>query len=117
MTIRLHVERLALEGLTLNGAERALLEHAVVGELTRLLEAGHSSDHARPALGESGVVTGLRGAEVHMQLGGSTAALGVQVARSVYGAMVPEVSREPNSARASAGDTTVAGSSGIGRHS
>jgi hypothetical protein len=93
MTIRLHVERLALEGLALNGAERARLERAVVTELTRLLEAGQSSEHARGAFVDGGAIPGLRGAEVRMQHGDSAATLGVQVARSVYGAMVPSPAR------------------------
>jgi hypothetical protein len=89
MTIRLHVERLALEGLTLTGAERAQLERAVVGELMRLIDSHDGAMHVRGAFAEGGSVASLRAAEVRMQPGQSTAALGVQVARSVYGAMAP----------------------------
>jgi hypothetical protein len=101
MTIRLHVERLALEGLTLTGAERARLEHAVVGELTRLLEAD-GPERAHGAFVEGGAIAGLRGAEVVMAPGGSTAALGVQVAQSVYGAMMPVTGHSGAEARAPA---------------
>lgn len=89
MTMRLHVERLALEGIALNGAERARLERAVIGELTRLLEAGQSSKQAPGAFVESGAVALLHGAAVPLATGRSTASLGVQVARSVYGAIAP----------------------------
>jgi hypothetical protein len=106
MTIRLHVERLALEGLTLTGAERVRLERALVGELTRLLEA-EGAERVHGAFVDGGAIAGLRGSEVVMAPGESTAALGVQVARSVYGTMMP--------ATDTGGRETFASSSGRAR--
>jgi hypothetical protein len=89
MTIRLHVERLALEGLAVAGGDRARLERAVVGELTRLLDGGDSAARATGAFGAGGAIAGLRGADVQMQPGGTMAGLGAEVARAVFGALVP----------------------------
>jgi hypothetical protein len=97
MTIRMHVEHLALEGLAVSGADRARLERAVVAELTRLLGG---ADAARALAGDlgGGAVASLPAAEVRLRPGDSAATLGAQVARSVYGALVPASAPEPRGA-------------------
>jgi hypothetical protein len=92
MTIRVHVERLALEGLAVAGADRARLERAVVAELTRLLGDAGVAGALTGAVG--GAVATLPAAEVRLRPGGSAASLGVEVARSVYGALVPTSTSE-----------------------
>lgn len=89
MTIRLHVERLTLDGFALNGAERVRLERAVVAELTRLLGGADAAGALRDLPG--GAVPALRAAEVRLWAGEPASSLGAQVARSVYGALVPPV--------------------------
>lgn len=88
MTMRFHVERLALEGISVNSAERVQLERAVIAELTRLF-SGAGAERMSGAFGGGGAVASRAGGEVRMQPGESMATLGVQVAQSVYGAIVP----------------------------
>jgi hypothetical protein len=84
MTIRLHVERLVLDGVTLSAAERGRLEGALVGELTRLL----ALPGMREALGASGRPPSVTAPGIRVAPNDSGAALGVRLAHSVCGALV-----------------------------
>jgi hypothetical protein len=89
VTIRVHVERLVLEGLELTHAERGTLERAMVSELTRLLVEAQSNPWPSGS-GESGAFSTRQGAQVTISPGQPTAAFGAQVAGSVYGAVIPQ---------------------------
>jgi hypothetical protein len=80
MTIRVHIERLVLEGLPISRNDGPAVQAAVEGELARLL-AGNT-----PSL--SGGATPRVSAPA-VALGGndSPAQVGRQIARSVYGGL------------------------------
>lgn len=82
MNIRLHIERVVLEGLDLSQAEAQNLHASLEAELTRLLAGGLApqllSGGAYPSL----AVPGLESGE-HPPPKAST--LGSQVAQAVYG--------------------------------
>ncbi len=81
MHVTLHIERLVLEDLPLDPAQRPLLQAAVEAELTRLLAEGSA-----PEAFASGLhAHSLRAAPIQIERAGSPAALGAQIARSVYG--------------------------------
>jgi hypothetical protein len=81
MKIRLHIERLILDGVTLSAAEHPRLQAAVEMELGRLLaERGIANSL------ESGVaIDAVRGGAVQLGRDGGGARLGKQVAQAVYG--------------------------------
>jgi hypothetical protein len=81
MKIRLHIERLILDGVTLSAAERPRLQAAVEMELGRLLgERGIANGL------ESGVaIDAVRGGTVQLPREVSGTGLGKQVALAVYG--------------------------------
>jgi hypothetical protein len=85
MSIRLHIESLILEGLSLSPVERTRLERALVAELTRSLGEADSAH----ALGKLGVMSGLsaRGISIDARDGGVS--IGAQIARSIYGSLAP----------------------------
>lgn len=101
MNVHVHIERLILDGLTLEGRHRASLQAAVEGELARLLEAQglrpdlattgtwprlaapaimHSADHGADLLGHR-----IAGA-VHTSLAGARQPSPATRARSEKGA-------------------------------
>lgn len=90
MTIHLHVERLVLEGIAVDGADRVRLERAVVAELTRLLTPAQGVAHDARSLGgvlHGGALVTLPAGQMQMQAGQSAAMLGVQIAQSVVGVL------------------------------
>jgi hypothetical protein len=81
MNVRLHIERLVLEGIDLSPAERPLLQESLQAELGRLLAEGGI---------EGGLATGLmvpavRANGFEMSREGGAVRLGQQIAGSVYG--------------------------------
>jgi hypothetical protein len=88
VTIRVHVERLVLEGWELRHAERGIFERAVVAELTRLLERENEMSGLRGAMG-GGAVPSLAGGQLQFGARDSAASLGTLVGRSVHHALVP----------------------------
>ncbi len=78
MNVRLHIERLVLDGMTVSHTDRAQLVAAVESELSRLLETG-----GMPAVAASGfALPAVDGGSI-----GPTAnptAFGCEIARSVY---------------------------------
>jgi hypothetical protein len=95
MSIKLHIERLVLDGIALAPAQRPLLQAAVEAELARLLAEGGM--HA--GIGSGIHVPSLRAAPIQMDDAGEPAALGAQIARAVYGSF-----GAPDSGRASTGE-------------
>jgi hypothetical protein len=80
-TLRVHVERLVLDGLAVAPGERPALQAAVEAELARLLAEGGLASH----LQAGGAQPYARGGMVRAAQGGDPAALGRQIARAVYG--------------------------------
>jgi hypothetical protein len=100
MSIRLHVESLILDGLSLGPAERRHLERALVAELTHSLE-GADSVHA---LGKLGVLPRLSAPGISIDAKDNGNSIGAQIAQSIYGALVPQETgdrRNEGSSRAS----------------
>jgi len=80
MNVRLHIERLILDGLPLAAAGAPHLQAAIESELTRLIAAGGvSSDWAGDR-----VVPSLRGGNVRMTPDSSHDDLGRQIAGALY---------------------------------
>jgi hypothetical protein len=82
--IRLHVERLVLEGFDdLHARDAPRLREALQAELTRLLSQGGLS----PTLASGGAQPALTGRPLERVPGATPDALGVELARSVYGGL------------------------------
>jgi hypothetical protein len=80
MNVRLHIERLVLDGLDLRVGDRAKLQAAVEAELARLLGEGGLA----PGLLAGGAVPALRGGPLPMPGKGGAAGLGEGIAQSVF---------------------------------
>ncbi len=79
MNIKLHIDRLVLDGLDFPPDQQHLLQTSVVNELTRLLSDGGLAPH---------LIEGISLARLpahDMQLVRDPIQLGQQIARSVYG--------------------------------
>lgn len=81
MSVRIHIERLVLDGLPLTAADGPALRAAVTAELARLAAAGGLS----PALLAAGRVRGVAGGPLRVTRGGPAGELGAGIARAVYG--------------------------------
>ena len=81
MNVRLHIERLVLEGIDLSPAERPLLQEALQAELGRLLAEGGIGD----GLAAGVMVPAVRANGFEMSREGDPIRLGQQIAGSVYG--------------------------------
>lgn len=80
--IRVHIERLVLEGLPVERSQGPLVQAAVEAELSRLLAQGGLG----PQLAAGGAVPSVPAEGIRFE-GGSPAQMGRQIARSVYGGM------------------------------
>jgi len=82
MSIRLDIERLVLNGIELNPAERIQLERDLTGELARLLREADSTH----LIAQSTAVPGIAAPDINVASisGGS---VGHQLAHSVFGAL------------------------------
>lgn len=81
MWIELHIERLVLDGVALEGSrERALLQSSVESELTRLLTEGGLSHE----LSGGGAVPSVAAGNIQLPNGGDPRHLGSQIAQAVY---------------------------------
>lgn len=79
--IHLHIERLVLDGLSIERAQGPQVQAAVETELARLLmENGLGAP-----LGAGGAVPSVNAAGIQLSPGSSPAQLGRQIAQSVYG--------------------------------
>jgi hypothetical protein len=80
MTIRVHIDRLILDGLPVTHHQGPLVQAAVEAELTRLFtENGFAAD-----LQPAGAVPSVRADGIQLTSENSPARLGTQIAGSVY---------------------------------
>ncbi len=81
MNIKLHIERLVLDGVNITSDQSHLLQASVESELTRLLtERGLS-----PSLAQGIAVPRLSARDMQITRTSSPTQLGHQIAQSVYG--------------------------------
>lgn len=83
MEINLHIERITLEGVEWQPAQRAQFERAFAGELSRLLRAAAQD---QTGLNASQNLSGLVG-EAALPANPTPRSMGVQVAQSVFNSM------------------------------
>jgi hypothetical protein len=81
MNVRLHIERVVLDGLPVSVGSGPQVQAAIEAELGRLIAAGGVS----PAFRARQVLPAIRARDVQMTAGGDHAELGRQIAASVYG--------------------------------
>jgi hypothetical protein len=81
VNIRLHIERLVLDGLPIGAHDGRLVQAAVEAELSRLLTAGIAPD----AFGQGFAVPGVRADAVQLEAGATPQGIGTQVAQAVHG--------------------------------
>jgi len=81
-SVHLHIERLVVEGLPLEGFDKHMLEAGLEGEMVRLLtETGLKNQNAA-------AISTLKGKAIHLAQNGShSEGMGRQIARSVYDAL------------------------------
>jgi hypothetical protein len=82
MKISLHIERLVLDGLAMNGHDSARLGAAVEAELARLLRL-----QGRPPAPRAAAVAALQAQPIRMSAQTAPRKLGAQIAQSVYGSI------------------------------
>ncbi len=80
MKVKLHIERLVLNGLPVSSNQGPLVQRAVEHELARLLAAGSLAR----SLEVSGAVADLPAASLAMANGADAGQLGSAIARSIY---------------------------------
>lgn len=81
MNVKLHIDRLMLEGFQLSGSQGAGVKAAVEAELSRLIKAnGVSQEFQRGQ-----VVQRVRAGSFQPARNSTPRALGTQIAQSVYG--------------------------------
>lgn len=85
MDVRLHIERLVLDGLRLGPRERRELEAALSDELGRLLGQGP----LHPELAAGGAVPSVRAPDLPLAAGQGPRELGEGLARSIHGGLTP----------------------------
>ena len=80
MKIRLHIERLVLDGLPVSGLQGPVVQAAVERELTHLLTGSGLSHEFRAG----GAVPNLRSRNIRLEQGSQPQAVGRQIAGAVY---------------------------------
>lgn len=80
MNVNLHIERLVLEGIDIEPAQRPLLQAALEAELGRLIAEGGVG-----GLATGGAVPAIKAGGFEMSGDGNPAQLGRQIAGAVYG--------------------------------
>ena len=80
MNINLHIERLILDGLPIEGVDGGSLRIAIEGELTRLL----TQSGGTPSLQTGTSLPSVRGDSIQLVAQSSPAQLGRQIAGSVH---------------------------------
>jgi hypothetical protein len=81
MNVRIHIERLVLNGLAVSAAEAPLIQEALQTELVRLIAEGGLS----PGVLAGGAINSLGGGALRLKEGGTANELGEGIAGSVYG--------------------------------
>ena len=89
--LKLHIERLVLDGLPLKPGEERLVQAALEAELTRLLVAGGLAE----AWQAGGAVPTLPAVSAPVSQGASPAVIGRQVAQSVYSSLGGKMGGKP----------------------
>jgi hypothetical protein len=80
VNVELHIDRLVLEGIDLDHAQRPVLQAALEAELGRLIGEGGVG-----SLAAGGAVPSVRAEGFQMSGDGNPAQLGRQIAGAVYG--------------------------------
>jgi hypothetical protein len=80
MDIRVHIERLILDGLPITHSQGALVQAAVETELARLLTEGGIAS----SLQSGGALPGVRAGAMQQTSNAGPTQLGQQIARAVY---------------------------------
>jgi hypothetical protein len=80
VNVNLHIDRLVLEGIDLEPAQRPLLQAALEAELGRLIAEGGVG-----GLAAGGAVPAIKAGGIEMSGEGNPAQLGRQIAGAVYG--------------------------------
>jgi len=80
MNVRLHIERLVLEGIHLRHAGRGELQAAVEQELSRLI-----GEHGLSSLTQSNALAAVRAPQIELEPSSSNARTGAAIASAVYG--------------------------------
>lgn len=81
MNVRLHIDRLVLDGVSVSAAGRPHLQAAIEAELTRLIAAGGIS----PALARGIAVPSVPAPQMTLAPDTKPAQLGTAIAGAVYG--------------------------------
>lgn len=81
MNINLHIERLVLDGIQLEGGQHPLLQTAVETELTRLVNDGGLSS----GLMRGGAVPQIPAGAIRLSEDSNPNNLGQQIAQAIYG--------------------------------
>jgi hypothetical protein len=81
MNIKVHIERLILDGLPIEARQGALVKQAVEAELTRLLEENGLSER----LQAGGAMPSLGASSIQVNAEKNPAQIGQQIGQSVYG--------------------------------
>jgi hypothetical protein len=83
MSLRVRIDRLVLDGVSIPDGRSDLLEAAIVTELTRLLsEGGLAAD-----LAGGRTLAKVSGGHIDLTSGGDATTLGGQIGRAVYGSI------------------------------
>lgn len=80
MNVRIHIDRLVLDGFSLAHGESAPLQAAVEAELSRLLREGG----IHPGLASGGALANVQGGSLELKPSIKTAALGGAIAQAAY---------------------------------
>jgi hypothetical protein len=81
MNVRLHIDRLVLDGVPLPAAGRPQLQAAIESELTRLIGSGGISAELASGI----AVPSVRAPEIHIARDAKPAQMGSAIARAIYG--------------------------------
>jgi hypothetical protein len=83
MNVRLHIDRLVLDGVAVRAGDRARLQAAVEAELTRLVQGGGIA----PELARGGGLPSLAAPQITVAPRATAAQLGTSIAGAVYGSI------------------------------
>ena len=81
MNVRLHIDRLVLDGIDVSGADRPHLQAAIEQELARLIGAGGIS----PELAGGVALPSVRAPQIALAQDAKPAQLGTSIAGAVFG--------------------------------
>ena len=83
MKVRLHIDRLVLDGVAVRAGDRARLQAAVEAELTRLVQAGGIA----PELAHGGALPSVAAPQITLAQKATPAQIGTSIAGAVYGSV------------------------------